>query len=281
MARGAASDGAGARPCVGIAGVGRMGLPMARHVLAAGFDVVAFDLDSDALGAAEAAGARPAPDPAELARECDVVLVVVPADDDVRAVCLGERGILGAARPGAVIAICSSVLPATVAAVAAQASARGVGVLDAPLTKGVGAAQAGTMTILVGGETAHLDQARAVLECFSEKIHHLGPVGAGQAGKTVNNILLWVQLAAVCEALDLGARLGVPAERMRAALEDCSADSWVLRQLPNITPTWPEKDLENALGMASGVGCPAPITAAVAARAGEFSAAAIGRLLAG
>ena len=266
---------------VGIVGVGRMGLPMARHVIAAGFEVVAFDADAGAQAAAASAGARPLSTPADVAAASDVVIVVVPTDADVLAVCDGERGLLAAARPGVVIAICSSVLPETVQAVAARASARDVGVLDAPLTKGVGAAEAGTLTVLVGGKASHLDKARRVLACFSQTIHHLGRVGAGQVGKTVNNILLWVQLAAVCEALELGARLGVPPVRMRAALEDCSADSWVLRELPRIRPTWPEKDLENALRMAADVGCAIPIADFVTARAGEFSADAIRRLLAG
>lgn len=279
-ARATVSDRGGPRPRVGIVGVGRMGLPMARHATAAGFEVIAFDLDPAATGKAAAAGARTASSLADVAAGSDVVLVVVPTDADVVAVCAGDGGLLETAPSGAVIAICSSVLPETVRSVAALAAARGVGVLDSPLTKGVHAAEAGTMTVLVGGETSDLDKARRVLDCFSLAIHHLGPVGAGQIGKTVNNLLLWVQLAAVRESLELGAKLGVRPERLRAALEDCSADSWVLRELSRIRPTWPEKDMQNALRMAAGAGCSVPIADAVAARAHEFSAEAVRRLLA-
>ncbi len=271
---------AGARLPVGLVGVGRMGLPMARHILAAGFELAVFDSDAKATSAAASLGATRAASLAELAAASEVVLVLVPTDADVRAVCCGEGGLAANARAGAMIVVCSSVLPETVQAVSKEANQHGVAVLDAPLTRGVRGAEAGDLTVLVGGDAAHLERVRPVLDCFSKVVHHLGPVGAGQVGKTVNNILLWVHMAAACEALDLGARLGVAPERMRSALQDCSADSWVLRTLPQIQPTWPAKDLENALRMAAGAACTMPLTQSVAANADDLSAKAVGRLLA-
>ena len=266
---------------VGLVGAGRMGLPMARHILAAGFALTVFDTDAEALTAAKALGAATCKSLSGLAANRDVLLVLVPTDEDLRAVCSGEGGLAANARAGTAIVVCSSVLPETVREVAGQAARHGVSVLDAPLTKGVRGAEAGCLTILVGGEAPVLDRVRPVLKSFSTAIHHLGPVGAGQVGKTVNNILLWVHLAAAREALELGARLGVAPERLRAALQDCSADSWVLREMPRIQPTWPVKDLENSLHMAAGVDHAMPLTETVAARAGDFSAEAVRRLLAG
>lgn len=271
--------GAGARPGVGFVGIGRMGLPMARRVSAGGFDVLAFDTDPAALAAAGTAEIRTASALNELACESDLVLVVVPTDADVEAVCLADRGILESARPDTTVAICSSVLPETVRSVAAHARRRGIAVLDAALTNGVRAAEAGTMTVLAGGDVATLEKARGVLACFGRAIHHMGPVGAGQVAKTVNNVLLWAQLAAVQEVLGLGSRLGVAPSELRTALQDCSADSWVLRELPLIQPTWPEKDLEIALRLASALGFAMPLTECVAGRADELSAEAICSLL--
>jgi 3-hydroxyisobutyrate dehydrogenase-like beta-hydroxyacid dehydrogenase len=113
--------------------------------------------------------------------------------------------------------------------------------------------------LLAGGEAKDLARAQPVLECFAAKIHLLGPVGSGQAAKTVNNLMLWAHLAAAAESLAFGARMGLQVDRLRTALADCSADSWVLRELDRIQPVWPRKDLENALASAADLDVALPL----------------------
>ena len=265
---------------VGFVGLGRMGLPMARHVRAGGFAVAGFDVDDSALRQAEALGVRRRASCAEVAAGADLVLVIVPDDDDVLAACCGPEGAIAAARRGSVIAVCSHARPETTARVDAEAEALGVGVLDVQLTKGVRGAEDGTMTLLVGGRSADLERARPVFACFATALHHLGPVGSGQIAKAVNNLLLWAHLAAAAEALEFGARHGLDAARLRTALLDCSADSWVLREIADIQPTWPAKDLRNALAMAADVDHPMPIAELVAKLIGRLDRATLDRILA-
>ena len=244
---------------VGVIGAGRMGLPMAGHMVDAGFDVVVFDTDIGAMEAAEARGCRQAPSPMSLAALTGTILVLVPDDRATRMVCAGDNGVLRAAHPGAVIVVSASLLPDTVRDLEKTAAAKGVGLLDVPLTKGERAAVAGDMTLLVGGDAGHLAGVRPVLESFSTSIHHVGPVGAGQIAKTVNNLLLWANMTAAVEALRFGAHLGLDPATLRDAMFDCSADSWVLRELTRIKPTWPRKDLDNALAMAKAAGTSLPL----------------------
>ena len=244
----------------GFVGLGRMGLPMARHAAKAGFPVTGYDIDAAALARCPGDGASSAK---AVAAAADVVLVIVPTDEDTVAACLGPDGALAAARPETVVVLCGSLLPETVRRIGAAGGPAGI--LDVPLTKGVRAAESGDMTLLVGGETRHLERARPILQSFSTAIHHLGPLGSGQIGKTVNNILLWVNLKAALEALDLGRRLGIAPAAPRRALYDCSADSWVLRELDRIQPTWPGKDLDNAMTLAGTVGLSMPLAERTAA----------------
>lgn len=242
----------------GLVGLGLMGAPMSRHLLSAGLDLTCVDLDSSAVAAAERQGARTATTAGEVAAQSDVTVVVVPTDDDVRGVCMGEHGILSGAHPGHVIAICSSVTPQTCVELAEVAAEHGVDVIDAPLTGGIRGAERGDLTLLVGGDAEAVDRARPVLETFSDTIHVLGPLGSGQIGKTVNNVIHWGEIVVITEALALGAKLGLDIATLRPALSDASVDSRTLRELETMKFTWPEKDLLNAFEMAEGVGEPLP-----------------------
>ncbi len=235
---------------IGFVGLGRMGLPMAAHAAAGGFQVTGWDVDETAIADAAAAGCRPAQSLSHCARNSQAIFIIVPTDADFTAACSQENGIFHNARPGTILCACSSLLPETASAMAAQAAGFGLEFLDMPLTKGVRAATSGTMTILVGGKTEILDRLRPVLATFSEAIHHVGGAGAGQVAKSVNNILLWSGLESAIEALTLGRAYGLDVEALRRALLDCSADSWVLRELRLIQPTWPAKDLANVAHMA-------------------------------
>ncbi len=264
----------------GVIGLGRMGLPMARHLAAAGFAVRAYDTSEAARERAGDAGIGLADSPAGVAAQAELTLIIVPDDEDVLAVCRGPDGLIEGAGTGSMIAVCSSVRPKTVTTVEAEAAARGTAVLDLPLVGGIRAAEAGTLTLLAGGAAEDLARARPLLACFSDTIHHLGAAGSAQVAKTVNNLMLWMHLAASAEALRFGARHGLEPKRLREALFDCSADSWVLRELPRIQPVWPVKDMGNALVMAAEAGLQMPLAETVAQTIGALDRAALDALLA-
>jgi 3-hydroxyisobutyrate dehydrogenase-like beta-hydroxyacid dehydrogenase len=245
---------------VGVVGLGAMGAPIARHLVEHGVATTVFDLDTDAARRLVGDGAVAAETLSSLAARTDVVIVVVPSDDDVRSVCLGQDGVVESARPGTVVLLSASVRPETCAAVQQAASKRDVEVLDAALTGGVRGAEAGRINLLVGGDEEVLERIRPVLAPWTVAVHHLGPLGAGQVGKTVNNLCHWAQVAAVHEALLLAQRLGVPPTKARAALLDGPARSGTLAEIEKMRLTWWRKDIENAELMAGEVDTPLPLT---------------------
>ena len=248
---------------VGVVGLGAMGAPIARHLVDHGIATTVFDLDADAVRRLEEAGAVAAETLSSLAARSDVLIVVVPSDDDVRAVCLGQDGVVESARAGSVVLLSASVRPETCAVVQEAAAKRDVEVLDAALTGGVRGAEAGRVNLLVGGDEQVLERIRPVLEPWTVAVHHLGPLGAGQVGKTVNNLCHWAQVAAVHEALLLAQRLGVPPTKARAALLDGPARSGTLAEIEKMRLTWWRKDIDNAELMAGEVDTPLPLTARV------------------
>ncbi|RCG30475.1 NAD(P)-dependent oxidoreductase [Sphaerisporangium album] len=243
---------------VAVVGLGAMGLPVARHLLAAGVRVVVRDLDPAAVRAATEHGAHPAASDAEAASGADAVAVFVPTDADVIEVCLGPAGVLAGVGPRAVVLLCSSVRPETCRQVAAEAPA-GVDVLDAALTGGVRGAEAGEINLLVGGNLAALERVRPLLAPWTAAVHHLGPLGAGQVGKTANNLVHWAQICAVTEALELARRAGVDVGVLRRALMDGPTDSRTLRELEQMRLTWHAKDLANTATLAAEVGFEIPV----------------------
>ena len=261
----------GARPSVGVVGLGAMGRPAAEFLAASEFATFVYDLDTAALEAIAQKGATPTSSLKELAERSTVVFVFVPSDDDVRTVCLGDDGLVAGAQPGSVLAICSSALPETCEAIAAAASERGVDVLDAALTGGVRGAEAGEINLLVGGEEQVLDRIRPVLEPWCGSVHHMGALGTGQVGKTVNNLVHWAQISAINEALRFGQRLGVAPAKLREALKDGPTDSRTLREIEQMRFTWHKKDLANAFAMAQTVEPPIELPVAATAREAMLS----------
>lgn len=241
---------------VGLIGLGRMGRPMCRHLLQAGFPVTVFDLQAEAVAAVVALGAQATASARELAMDSDVILVIVTDDAQVRQV-VGE--ILNGARPGTVIAICSSVHPDTCRELARIADGHGVQLLDAPLARGTRGAEAGKLTIYFGGDEHAVNICRPVFAAFSEHLLHMGPIGAGQITKTCNNLLHWAAVVACYESLTLGARLGVSPNKLRPALIAGSADSRTLRELDLIGMYWPRKDLETAFALSETSETPMPL----------------------
>jgi 3-hydroxyisobutyrate dehydrogenase-like beta-hydroxyacid dehydrogenase len=265
---------------VAVIGLGAMGLPVVRHLRAAGVPVVARDLDTAAMAAATALGARPATSSADAARGCRVVAVFVPTDDDVCAVCLGPEGVLAGMAEEAVLLLCSSLRPETCEQVAGAAPP-GVHVLDAALTGGVRGAEAGEVNLLVGGDPDVLEGIRPILEPWTIAIHHLGPLGAGQVGKTANNLVHWAQICAITEALELARRFGVSVPVLRRALMDGPADSRTLRELDQMRLTWHAKDLANTAAMAKRVHLDVPVAETAREAMRGIAVSDVARLLAG
>lgn len=245
-------------PAVAVLGLGAMGAPVVGHLLAADVPVRVYDLDPAAVDRSVALGARAAGSAAAAARGAAVVAVFVPSDDDVRAVCLGEWGVLAGCADGAVVLLCSSLRPQTCREIADAAPA-GVAVLDAALTGGVRGAVAGEINLLVGGDAGVLERIRPLLQPWTKAVHHLGPLGAGQVGKTANNLVHWAQISAITEALELARRGGVSVPVLRAALQDGPTDSRTLRELEHMRLTWHAKDLANTADLAERVGMDIPV----------------------
>jgi 3-hydroxyisobutyrate dehydrogenase len=200
---------------VGFIGLGNIGQPMARRLLAAGLETRVHDLAAERVGDLVAAGAKAAKTPRSLAAVSDYIGVCVRDDDDLRAVTLGADGILSGAAPGAVVAVHSTVQPATVLELAA-AAASGVHFVDACISGGsVGAAQ-GTLTVMAGGDPADVERIRPALESFAQKIVHAGPLGSGTKLKLCNNLMTYLAWTAAYEAMLLARASGLPQEVLEA-----------------------------------------------------------------
>lgn len=229
---------------VGLLGLGKMGCPMAKHIIAKGYKVVGCDPVAEACRATEAHGARIAASPREVAQASDLVIIVVGFDSEVETVLYGRDGVMEAARPGLVVAIGSTIAPRTAVRLAARAAKEGVVLLDAPLTRGEAAAHAGKLLILGAGEERAFEACRPVFETFASDIFHLGLAGAGQVAKMVNNLILWACTAANDEGLRLGEALGVDAGKMRKALHVSSAQNWAMDERADLSGMpWAEKDM--------------------------------------
>jgi 3-hydroxyisobutyrate dehydrogenase len=209
-------------------GLGNMGMPMARNLLAAGHELAVFDIVPSALEAAAAAGASATRTLGDAAGRGDVVLTMLPEGVHVRGAYLGEDGILAHARPDALLIDCSTIDVATARAVNEAAQEGGLEVLDAPVSGGVTGAEKATLTFMVGGSDAGVARARPVLEQMGRAVVHTGPSGNGQAAKICNNMILGISMIGVCEAFVLGERLGLSADKLFEVASQSSGQCWSL-----------------------------------------------------
>jgi 3-hydroxyisobutyrate dehydrogenase-like beta-hydroxyacid dehydrogenase len=233
---------------VGIVGLGKMGLPMARHLRKGGFEVIGFDLNDAACRQAEIDGVKIVASPKAVAANSDFVIVVVGFDAEAEAVVLGLDGIAAATSPGLIVGIASTVAPRTMQKIAGKIAGSGIVLLDMPITRGEPAAEAGKLLTMVGGDAAAFEACKPALATFASSIYHVGDLGAGQVGKMVNNLILWACISANHEGLNLAKKLGADPERLRTALIDSSAGNWALQTRPEEQPMpWAEKDMRIVL----------------------------------
>ena len=257
---------------VGFVGIGNMGGAMAANALAAGHDVTVCDARPDAVAAFVALGARAAAVPSEAAADTEVVSVVVMDGAHVAGVTTGPTRVLATARPGAVVAVHSTVHPHVVHAVAAAAP-EGVAVLDAPISGGVQGARAATLCIMVGGDADAFARARPVFDAMGDFVVHLGALGTGLAAKLARNLVGYVTLLGAAEGRALGAAAGVDLD----ALERIEAHTGTLSPMMQSFMGVPggdaiyeadrqplidlcEKDLDVTLEYAADIGLDLPAT---------------------
>jgi 3-hydroxyisobutyrate dehydrogenase-like beta-hydroxyacid dehydrogenase len=201
-----------------------MGRPMIDRLVAAGHEVTVLGRSAQGREALRAAGARPVSEVAAVAEKADAVCVCVFSDEQVRSVCL-DGGLVDALPEGSVLVIHTTGSPRTAAAIAEAAASRGVSVIDSPVSGGPHDVAAGHITLLVGGAGADVERARPVLSAYGDPILHVGPLGAGQAVKLVNNALFAANIGLIAQAVALGGQLGVSEEGLLAALPNGSAAS--------------------------------------------------------
>ena len=283
---------------VGFIGLGALGAPMAANLIHAGFPLTLHNrsrqreavllkgMAGAPLEADGAAGTTPsqqatihrAASPAEAAAAAGAGILCLCLSDDaaVEAVlCAGDGAAIQGLAAGALVVDFSTIAPASTRRLAERCAARGVAWLDAPVTGGTEGARAGSLSVLVGGEAADLERARPLLEVVGSHITHVGPVGAGQQAKAVNQVLVAGSYAAVAEAMALGQRLGLPMPEVVAALQGGAAGSWALthRAANMLKGTYPlgfklslhRKDLAIALAAAADAGLELPVSQRVAA----------------
>jgi len=218
---------------VGFIGLGKMGRPMARHLLDAGFSVTVHNRSHAAVEELAAAGAHPASTPADVARASDVVLTCLTNTPSVEDVYFGPNGLIDAARPGQLLVDHGTVSPTTSRQCAEGARSHGAEFLDAPVSGGPAGAQAGTLTIMVGGAEAAFERARPVFAAMGKNIRRVGPTGAGSTIKLANQLLVAIHTAAAAEAMVLGTKAGAdPAVMLDVLRTSFGGSAMLSRNVP-------------------------------------------------
>ena len=213
---------------VGFIGLGIMGQGMARNLLKAGFDVTAWNRTTAKTEALVKDGAKAAGSPAEVAAQCDVIVICVSDTPDVEAVLLGENGVNQGVKSGALVIDCSTISPIRTREFAKTLAEKGVHMLDAPISGGSEGAAKGTLAIMVGGEADQVERAMPYLRAMGKTITHVGSNGAGQMVKLVNQILVANSMLALGEAFLFAQAGGLDLEKTLQAVEGGAAGSWTL-----------------------------------------------------
>ena len=223
-------------------GLGHMGLPMARNLLNAGHTLSVFDLVASAVNELAAQGARAAISAADAVSAAEVVISMLPASRHVEGLYLGDAGLLSVIAPGSLVLECSTIAPEAARKVHQAAAARGIALLDAPVSGGTAGAAAGTLTFMVGGAAATLERARPILAGMGKNIFHAGPAGAGQVAKVCNNQLLAVHMIGTAEAMALGVANGLDPATLAEIMRQSSGGNWSLEKYnpwPGVMPNAP------------------------------------------
>ncbi|CAA9522291.1 MAG: 3-hydroxyisobutyrate dehydrogenase [uncultured Sphingosinicella sp.] len=225
---------------VGFIGLGNMGGGMAANLAKAGHDVRAFDLSAEALQRAQAAGCKPATSAAEAVQDVEAVVTMLPAGKHVREVY--ETSVFGQAPTGAILMDCSTIDVGTAREVIASAAGQGYAMVDAPVSGGIAAAEAGTLTFMVGGESEAFARANPFLQNMGKAVIHAGGPGSGQAAKICNNMLLGASMIATCETFVMAQKLGLDPQTFFDIASKASGQNWSMTSycpVPGVGPETP------------------------------------------
>ncbi|WP_367607591.1 3-hydroxyisobutyrate dehydrogenase [Legionella sp. W05-934-2] len=213
---------------VGFVGLGHMGLPMAINCLKAGNTVIGYDLAQPAMETLVQAGGKGASDLATLAKQSDVIITMLQTGDQVKSVCLGEKGLFAHAQKESYHIDCSTIDVGTARHIHQQAKIAGLHSLDAPVSGGVAGARAGQLTFMVGGDINVLNALTPLLNCMAKKVIHAGSEGNGQAAKICNNMILGISMLAVSESFVLAEKLGLPKQKLHEIVSNASGQCWTM-----------------------------------------------------
>jgi 3-hydroxyisobutyrate dehydrogenase len=258
---------------VAFIGMGTMGAPMALNLLKAGHGVTVHNRTRDREIPIAEAGAERADSPAAAAQNAEVVIICVSDTADVEQVILGDNGVIQGAKPGTVVVDMSTISPTVTRHIASSLAEKGMAMVDAPVSGGSEGAQNGTLSIMVGGDAGDVAKVRPALEAMGKTITHIGPIGAGQVTKAINQIIVAGTYWSVAEGMALGMKAGLDMEKVVQAVGGGAAGSWGLtnRSGNMINNTYPlgfrvrlhRKDLVIALEAARELGVTIPMAAFV------------------
>ena len=255
---------------VGFIGLGIMGKPMSKNLVKAGYEVVAFDLHKENVDEVVAVGAKAAASTADVAKECQVIITMVPNSPQVRAVALGEGGILDNAAPGSILIDMSSIDPVESKKIGAELAKKGIEMMDAPVSGGEPKAIDGTLSVMVGGKKENFDKYYDMLMAMAGSVVYVGDLGSGNVAKLANQIVVACNISAVAEALTFAKKAGTDPELVYQAIRGGLAGSTVMdakapmmlagNYKPGFRIDLHIKDLTNALNAAHAIHSPVPMT---------------------
>lgn len=224
------------RSAVGVIGLGAMGMGIANALLEAGLAVIGCDVSASARDTFVAHGGRSVAAPAELANDCEVVLLVVVNADQVDTVLFGERGLAEALRPGSLVMLCATVAPSYAVTLGERLAEMGLELLDAPISGGAAKAREGRLSVMSSGREAAYAKGHEALEAMAETVHRLGDApGAGSSVKLVNQLLAGVHIAAAAEGMALGLRMGIDPQQLYEVITRSAGNSWMFEnRVPHI-----------------------------------------------
>lgn len=256
---------------IGFIGLGIMGKPMSKNLVKAGYELVVFDFNKSAVDELVALGAKAAVSGAEVAKECNTIITMLPNSPHVRAAALGENGIADGAKEGTVVIDMSSIDPVESKKISEDLAEKGIELMDAPVSGGEPKAIDGTLSVMVGGNKATFDKYYDLLMVMAGSVVYVGEIGSGNIAKLANQMIVAINIAAVSEALTFAKKAGASPELVYQAIRGGLAGSTVLdAKAPmmlsrNFNPGFRIelhiKDLTNALNAAHSVTSPSPLTA--------------------
>jgi 2-hydroxy-3-oxopropionate reductase len=258
---------------IGFIGLGRMGGPMARNLVKAGYELTVYDIVEEKMKALVALGAKRGASCREVAQKSKVIITIVPDSPDVEEAVLGPEGVIHGARPGSTVIEMSTIAPGVGRRVAAALAEKGVAMLDCPVSGGPQGAEAGTLSIMAGGPKEAFDECLPILQVMGERIVHFGESGSGYMAKLCNQVACVITIQAVCETLALAAKAGLDVRKVWEVVGSGLAASRIMELhggkmlvrdfAPGFTLALQEKDLRLVAAAADELEMPLPATALV------------------